>query len=140
MCLPTAKNVSRFWQTPWSAYRLEFWKVFGLFFSFGFCLMAVIVHIAPHAIDIGKSSAVAAVLVSLIGISSIAGKILLGGLGDLIGSKKIYIISLCIMNASVLFRISTKLTLLLYFFAIMFGLAYGGNASSQSPSQRRYSG
>jgi len=37
------------------------------------------------------------------------------------------------MFFSLLLPISTKEVLLLYFFAIMFGLAYGGNACSQSP-------
>lgn len=114
-------------------FQVEFWKVFGMFFCFGFCLMAIMVHIAPHTIDIGKSTFIATGLVASIGLSSIAGKIIFGYLGDHIGNKKIYIICFAIMFFSLLLPISTKEVLLLYIFAILFGLAYGGNACSQSP-------
>lgn len=113
--------------------EIEFWKIFGMFFCFGFCLMAIMVHIAPHAIDIGKSAIIASGLVASIGISSIVGKIMFGYLGDRIGSKKIYISCFTIMFLSLLITISTQEILLLYLFAVMFGLAYGGNACSQSP-------
>jgi MFS family permease len=114
-------------------FKIEFWKVFGMFFCFGFCLMAIMVHIAPHAIDIGKSTATATGLIASIGISSIAGKIIFGYFGDSVGSKKVYIICFAIMFVSLLLPISAKEVSLLYIFAIMFGLAYGGNACSQSP-------
>jgi MFS family permease len=116
-----------------AALRREFWIAFGMFFSFGFCFSAVIVHIAPHATDIGKSTSVAAGLVATIGISSIAGKVLLGALGDRIGSKAIYTIGFCLMAASVLWMTLTRETWLLWLFAVAFGLAYGGNGTSQSP-------
>lgn len=116
-----------------AALRREFWIAFGMFFSFGFCFSAVIVHIAPHATDIGKSTSVAAGLVASIGISSIAGKVLLGALGDKIGSKAIYIIGFCLMAASLLWLMLTRETWLLSLFAVTFGLAYGGNGTSQSP-------
>ena len=107
--------------------------VFGIFFCFGFCLLAILVHIAPHALDIGKSAGTAAGLVAAIGIASIAGKVLFGGLGDRIGNKMIYIICFSIMFFSLLFLIPARLDRALYLFSIMFGLAYGGNATSQSP-------
>ena len=112
---------------------MEFWKIFGMLFCFGFCLMAIMVHIAPHAIDIGKTAVLASKLVATIGISSIAGKIVFGYFGDRIGSKKIYIICFAIMSFSLLIAIATQEVILLYMFAVMFGLAYGGNACSLSP-------
>jgi MFS family permease len=110
-----------------------FWKAFGIFFCFGFCLMAILVHIAPHAVDIGKSTFTAAGLVASVGIASIAGKIIFGYVGDRIGNIKIYVICFAIMFFSLWLPISTTAEFLLYLFAILFGLAYGGNASSQSP-------
>ena len=116
-----------------AALTARFRIVFAMFFCFGFCLMAVIAHIAPFATDIGISTACAAGLVSAIGISSIAGKILFGLLGDRIGEKKIYIICFCITFASLFIPLSCTPILFLYVFAVLFGLAYGGNACSQSP-------
>ena len=116
-----------------AALTREFWLVFGLFFCFGFCHLAVMVHIAPHATDMGKSPSMAAGLVACIGIASIAGKILLGGLGDRRGNKTIYLIGFSMMTVSLLWLIHAREAWVLYSFAIVFGLAYGGNAASQSP-------
>jgi predicted MFS family arabinose efflux permease len=114
-------------------FKWQFWTVFGMFFCFGFCFSAVIVHIAPHATDMGKSTYIAAGLISSIGIASVAGKILLGVLSDKTGNKTIYMICFSMMATSTLCLTPAKETWLLYLFALVFGLAYGGNATSQSP-------
>ena len=111
----------------------KFWLVFSMFFCFGFCFSSIIVHIAPHATDIGKSTATAASLVATIGIASITGKVLFGRIGDRIGNRSIYMICFSMMVFSLLWLTPTRQTLLLYLFAVVFGLAYGGNATSQSP-------
>ena len=110
-----------------------FWLLFGLFFCFGFSLLAVIVHIAPHATDIGKSPATAANLVASIGVASIFGKILLGSLGGWVGNRTVFIFCFALMAASLFWLVPVKDTGFLFLFAIVFGLAYGGNATSQSP-------
>ncbi|MBW1801366.1 MAG: MFS transporter [Deltaproteobacteria bacterium] len=63
----------------------------------------------------------------------ILGKVLLGGLGDKTGHKMIYVIGFSMMAASVLWLTSARDTWLLYLFAVVFGLAYGGNGAAQSP-------
>ncbi|MFC1868387.1 MFS transporter [Thermodesulfobacteriota bacterium] len=110
-----------------------FWIMFGMFFCFGFCVLAIMVHIAPHATDMGKSPATAANFVASIGVASLFGKILLGSLGDRIGSRRVFIICFSLMAASLFWLVPAERTLFLFLFAVAFGLAYGGNASSQSP-------
>lgn len=110
-----------------------FWIMFGMFFCFGFCVLAIIVHIAPYATDIGKSNATAANLVASIGVASIFGKILLGSLGDRIGNRTVFIICFTLMATSLFCLMSVERTLLIFLCTIAFGLAYGGNATSQSP-------
>ncbi len=110
-----------------------FWLVFGLFFCFGYCLVSMMTHIAPYAIDVGISPGLAAGLVSAVGISSIVGKIVFGYFGDQIGSRKVYSLCFAAMFLSLMLPVSSKEILLLYTFAVLFGLAYGGNACSQSP-------
>jgi MFS transporter, OFA family, oxalate/formate antiporter len=127
------RDESKIFSLKEAAFTRSFWLVFGMFFCFGFCFSAVMVHIAPHATDIGKSSSAAAGLVASIGIASIAGKILLGGLGDRTGNRKIYMICFSMMAASLLWLTPAREAWLIYLFAIVFGLAYGGNATSQSP-------
>jgi len=111
----------------------EFWYLFGMFFCFGFAVLSIMVHIAPYATDLGKSPVTAANFVASIGISSIVGKILLGSLGDKIGNRAIFIICFSLMAVSLFWLVPVKETAFLFIFAIAFGLAYGGNATSQSP-------
>lgn len=126
-------NRSTTYSLKQAALTREFWVVFCMFFCFGFCFSAVMVHIAPHATDIGESAGTAAGLVASIGIASIAGKVLLGGLGDRVGSQRIYLICFSMMVVSLLWLTMVRETWPLYLFAVVFGLAYGGNATSQSP-------
>lgn len=116
------------------AFRVrEFWSLFGMFFCFGFAVLSIIVHIAPHATDLGKSPATAANFVASIGIASIFGKILLGSLGDRVGNRTVFIICFSLMAASLWWLVPVRETAFFFLFTIAFGLAYGGNATSQSP-------
>ncbi len=112
---------------------LQFWMVFGLFFAFGFCLFAVMIHVVPNSIDLGIDAAAAAGIISAIGGISIVSKVILGSTGDRTGSRSVYIISFSLMAVSMLWLMLSKQTWMLYLFAVVFGLAYGGCATSQSP-------
>lgn len=111
----------------------QFWLVFGLFFCFGFCLFAIMVHLPAHATDLGIPASTAATFLSAIGGASIAGKVLLGNIGDRIGNKRVYIICFILMSTSLLWLVFVRSIWGLYLFAIAFGFAYGGSATSQSP-------
>ncbi len=113
--------------------QVGFWMILVMFFCFGYCLMAMLVHIVPHAIEIGKSPAAAAGLVSVIGIASIGGKVFFGYFGDRLGSKATYIICFGIMFGSLWLPICAAGLVFLYGFSVLFGLAYGGNACAQGP-------
>jgi predicted MFS family arabinose efflux permease len=65
-----------------AAYTTQFWIVFGMIFSLGFCVFAIMVHIVPHAAEIGISSAGAANILATIGGASVLGKVLLGRTAD----------------------------------------------------------
>ena len=112
---------------------LKFWNICAQFFCFGYFTYSVLVHIAPYSTDQGLSTATAAYFVSVIGMASIIGKLLLGRLGDSIGNRNIYL--LCF----VMVMVAMASTLLLpthwvgYPFVITVGLAYGGCSASHSP-------
>ncbi|MFC1894121.1 MFS transporter, partial [Chloroflexota bacterium] len=56
----------------------QFWVVFAMVFSLGFCLFAILVHLVPHATDLGISATSAAnILATILGLS-IVGKVVLG--------------------------------------------------------------
>ena len=110
-----------------------FWIVFAAFFCYGFALQAIMLHLAPHATDLGIAPATAASILATIGGASIAGKVVLGILADRIGNKQVYIASFVLMIAALLWLLAIHEVWALYAFAMLFGFAYGGLATAHSP-------
>ena len=119
---------------------MQFWLICSVFFCSIFCLQTVMVHIVPHATDIGISSAAAATVLSVVGIMSIVSKIGLGSIVDRIGTKRGMIIVLVLMSISFLWLIFANQLWMLYLFAFAFGIAYGGVAAIQSPMVAEFFG
>lgn len=111
----------------------QFWMVLGIFFCFGFWLLAILVHIAPHATDLGFSATDAASILAAIGGASIIGKIAWGNAVDKIGNKKVLIFGFGLAAGSFLWLTSITELWTLYLFAVASGLAYGACSSPQSP-------
>jgi MFS family permease len=104
-----------------------------IFFIFGFGVHTIMVHIAAHASDIGFSATTATMILSVIGFVSADGKVALGVLGGRIGNRNTVII-ICILSALAFLwlRFAGELWML-YLFAIVFGIGYGGFTTMQSP-------
>jgi len=111
----------------------QFWMLFTVILSLGFCVYSTMVHIVAHAVDLGISAATSANILAAIGGSSIIGKILLGKAADIFGSKKILIIGFVLILAAMLWIIPAKGVWALYTFAATFGFAYGGCVAAESP-------
>ena len=111
----------------------RFWMVFLMFFCLGFCTFAVMVHIAPHAIELGESSAVAAGILATVGLLSMISRIVMGRVADIIGSKLAFVIGFVLMAGALLFLIPSKIVLFLFILAGLFGFANGTCVASQSP-------
>jgi MFS family permease len=111
----------------------QFWLFFGMFICFGFCLFSVMVHIVPHVIDLGISALTAAKVLATIGGTSIIAKVLLGRVGDIFGSRRVFIVSFIMMSGSLFWLVTAKVVWMLYAVAVIFGFAYGGNVVSMSP-------
>jgi len=86
-----------------------FWLVIGNMFCFGVCVFSIMVHISPHAIELGISPARAANILALVGGFGIAGKIILGRVGDLVGSRMTLILGFILMSVSLIFLAVLKL-------------------------------
>jgi MFS family permease len=111
----------------------QFWIVSAAFLCYGFSLSAILLHLAPYATDLGYSAGTAAMLLSVLGGASVAGKIVFGGLADRIGNKQVYLISFVLMAASLFWLVPVRGLWALYLFAAVFGCAYGGLATAHSP-------
>jgi predicted MFS family arabinose efflux permease len=93
----------------------------------GFGLFIPFVFVAPYAEDHGHSNLSAAVLVGLIGGSSIVGRLVLGGLANRLGAGRLFRAMFLTMGASqALWFVAGSSYWVLVAFAVAFGLGYGG--------------
>ena len=70
----------------------QFWVFLAMELFFGLFVFSVMVHIVPHAIDLGISSTSAAAILAASGALNISGRVILGGTGDRIGNKQVFLI------------------------------------------------
>ena len=91
------------------------------------------VHISPHAIDMGISGASAANILAIIGASSIVGKVFMGRVADMIGSRLVLMVGFVLMSAALTCLIPARMVWVLYSAAGVFGFGYGSVAVSHSP-------
>lgn len=107
----------------------RFW-IFGLLtFSFVFCMQSIIVHIAPHAIDSGILAIVAASLISIIAVVSLIGRLGIGYLSDRAGAMPALTACLVIFALALIWLLFAKDSWMFYVFAVVFGIAYGGETA-----------
>ena len=104
-----------------------------IFFGIGVSIDAIIVHIVPHAIDLGVSTISAARLLAIIGGIGITGRIGMGTVSDKIGSKRALIICLITLPVALFWLLGAKDLWMLYIFAGIFGFGYGGGVAMLSP-------
>ncbi len=104
----------------------QLWMLFVVFFMFNICLQMVMVHLVNYATDIGIASLIAATFISIIGIGSFIGRLLMGAASDRIGANNALLICCIIMMTTLVLLIFTRELWMFYLFAIVFGFAYGG--------------
>jgi MFS family permease len=97
-----------------------------IYFFYGYVIHTVMVHIVPHATDMGISSETAPHILSVIGATSIASRVFMANVSDRIGAKPSITIVLSVLTVSLVFIQWARNTCLLYLFAFFFGLPHGG--------------
>lgn len=110
-------------QVVWTS---QFWILSVAFFGFGFYLQSVMVHIVPHAINMGISPIKAAIIITFIGGGSTAGRVIMGATAGRIGNKLATIISFILITFAAYILILSKEVWMFYLFAFIFGFSYGG--------------
>jgi MFS family permease len=111
----------------------QLWMGFILFFCLGFCIMAITVHIVPHATDLGISSAIAANILASLGLAGLMGGISLGNVADRIGNRQTYIICFVLMLSSFLWLLPDARIWTLFLFVVLFNFGAGGGGTLESP-------
>ncbi|MFC1951721.1 MFS transporter [Chloroflexota bacterium] len=111
----------------------QFWLFSAASFLIMFCAQVVIVHIAPHVIELGISTTVAAITVSVIGGVSILGRIVMGGISDRLGCKPTLIITISFFIVSFVLIQFAQEAWLFYIFATVSGIGRGAFYTLISP-------
>lgn len=133
---PGQETETPFTQKMWTfktAFRTKsFWCFLFMGFTQGLAVNTIVVHLAPHVIDLGFSRMLAASMVGLIGLLASIGTILFGFLSDRVGRESGYFMASTSGSLGILLLILTEnspLKWLLYVFVILYGLGYGGISS-----------
>jgi MFS family permease len=118
----------------------QFWTICVVYLAAMFCLLIIMVHVVPHATDIGVSSTAAAGVLSAIGAVSMAGRFLTGVAIDRIGNRFSLIICFILLILALLWLQVARELWMLYLFAVVYGLAHGGVFTAISPIVAEYFG
>ena len=120
--LSAAGNVN-LWRALQDSRMLLVISIFALIF---FCTQMVMVHLVNYATDLQITPLVAATFVSLIGVISIAGRLVMGAGADRLGIHNTLVLSCGLVAASLILLLFTRELWAFYLFAALFGFAYGG--------------
>ena len=118
----------------------QFWTICIAEFAIFFCLLTIIVHIVPHATDLGLSPARAAAVLATIGGVSMLGRIVMGTWNDRIGGKRSLIVCFILLLGSLLWLQVAVEAWMLFLFAVVYGLAHGGFFTVMSPMVAEFFG
>ena len=109
------------------AVRTRWFWLFGLIqTSAHICMVAIMIHIVPHANDIGIPSVIAASILSFTAGIGIIGRIALGFISDRIGSRRVLTVCLSLLTLALIWLLFAEEIWMFYVFAVVFGLANGG--------------
>jgi MFS family permease len=109
-----------------AALQKQLWMLFAVYFLFNFCLQMVMVHLVNYATDMGIESLIAATFISIIGMGSFSGRLIMGSISDRIGASTALLICCAILMITMVWLIFSTELWMFYLFAIVFGFAYGG--------------
>ena len=112
---------------------LRLWLMCLAYFIILTCTMTILLHIVPHAIDLGIDKSRAAQLLSFIGAFSVMGRFAMGYASDALGSRWALVICFCLLTASLAWLpVAGRLWMLLCF-GVVYGFAHGGFFAVMSP-------
>jgi OFA family oxalate/formate antiporter-like MFS transporter len=109
-----------------AAHTKAFWLLLAIIIFWSTCLQMTMIHIYRHATELGIPGGVAASFMSVIGISSIIGRLVMGAVSDRLGGKRTLVICLVLQALAVFWLLGATAIWMLYLFAAVFGFAYGG--------------
>lgn len=117
-----------------------FWSMCLMQFLFFPTMMTVPLHIVVHGTDLGMQDAEAAVLLSIIGAASVAGRLTVGTFADRIGGRRAYVMCFVPLMFSLLGLMGSDQAWMLYVIMAIYGFGHGGLFTVVSPTVAEYFG
>ncbi|HEX5612558.1 MAG TPA: MFS transporter [Burkholderiales bacterium] len=111
---------------------VPFWLMLAAFFFGNVCSQTMHVHQVAYLVDLGVSAMIAASVVGVVGVSSIAGKIGGGWLSDRFERELVYVGGITIMVTAVAALAALTLShapWAIYGYAVLLGVGYSATAS-----------
>jgi MFS family permease len=112
----------------------QFWTLCVAEFAIFSCLLTIVVHIVPHARDLGLPPATAAGVLATIGGVSMLGRFTMGTVNDGIGGKRSLMTCFVILVGGLVWLQLSTGAWMLFFFATIYGFAHGGLFTVMSPT------
>ena len=117
-----------------------FWTLCATQFLFFPSVVTVPLHIAVHGMDLGMTRGTAATLLTLIGASSIIGRLTVGTLVDRIGGRNSYILCFVPLLVGLLSLLAVETPWMLFAAVTVYGFAHGGFFTVVSPTVAEFFG
>ena len=117
-----------------AAQTRQFWIMCVAEFVTLLCMLTIIVHIVPHATDLGLPPAAAAGVLSTIGGVSMLGRFVMGTMNDRIGGRRSLMICLIVLFCGLVSLQVAREAWMLFVFAVIYGFAHGGFFTVVSPT------
>lgn len=112
---------------------VQLWTICLLNLALVFCLMIIVVHIVPHARDIGLPAPIAAGVLATVGGISMVGRFVTGLAIDRVGSRRVMFVCFLLLITGFFWLQLARHPWMLYLFAAIYGLAHGGFFTAISP-------
>ena len=111
----------------------QFWLVCVANFLMVYCLITMLVHLVPHAVDLGITVGRAGLLVSVMGGVSMAARLGMGTAADRIGARRAFLVCFIVLLVGFLWQRSASVMWMLVLYAAADGFARGGSFAVISP-------
>lgn len=108
----------------------KFWYLFMVWFWFSFCLYMVMTHIVPKAQDFGLTPVKAAGIMSIMTAVGVVSRLAGGMIADRMDKRRLLFLLFSAMALAMIGLSLARVPWLLYPFAIVFGITYGGTDTS----------
>lgn len=117
-----------------------FWTLCAIQFTFFPSMMTVPTHLPVHGTDLGMTTTTAATLLSILGATSIGGRLAVGFLSDKIGSKRAFLMCFAILLTALLAFCFVQAHAFLFVVVAIYGFSHGGLFTIVSPLVAEYFG